>query len=830
MQKQDHGLMQRLLPRSFAKQVALLTSLVIVFGTIALTSYLVIEITKRELIDSKQKLSAITETIGLGVTHHLVVHDYAEVELILLHATHYPGMKFIAVVDTSGRVLSAIQSEKGKSAEAIYNIRNMSPPPDKSSHVEWRFGGSQGNPLAFGLDATEITIWHPIENGDLGWLNVTYSVESLHDDALHLIAISLLIALVWIMVMIVVVTRLLQPSLGALGNATNFARSLINIRGQQIPTHTGSMEIEQLGQALNITSQQLFNQDTALRESSENLKRLLDSMAEGAYGIDDKGVCTFVNPAFLGILGYDDADEVVGKLIHTLIHHTRADGSPYPITECKISHTYFEQHQVHIDDEVFWRKDGVAVPVEYWASPIIHEGKTMGTISTFVDITERKASEKEIQLLAYFDPLTHLPNRRLLMDRLQHAVTSSARMGRVGALLLIDLDNFKTLNDTLGHQVGDLLLQQTAQRLESCVRNGDTVARLGGDEFVVMLENLSELALEAATQTETIGEKILAALSQPYQLGKNEHRGAASIGVTLFKDNIQVIDELVKQADIAMYQAKKAGRNTLRFFDQEMQANISARVLMEEELRKALEQRQFQLYYQIQIDSSHRSFGAEALIRWIHPERGLVPPMQFIPLAEETGLILPIGQWVLNTACAQIKAWQQYELTRNLVIAVNVSAKQFRHAEFVTQVQDAVQKHGINPILLKLELTESLMLESIEDTVATMNALNSIGVLLSLDDFGTGYSSLQYLKRLPLDQLKIDQSFVRDIATDSSDKAIVRTIIAMAQSMSLNVIAEGVETEEQRQFLLNNGCTHFQGYLFGRPIPIEQFDDALKRL
>jgi EAL domain-containing protein (putative c-di-GMP-specific phosphodiesterase class I) len=355
------------------------------------------------------------------------------------------------------------------------------------------------------------------------------------------------------------------------------------------------------------------------------------------------------------------------------------------------------------------------------------------------------------------------------------------------------------------------------------------VARLGGDEFVVVLEGLSEHALEAATQTKTVGEKILATLGQLYQLATHKYHSTPSIGANIFSDHGQSAEELLKQADIAMYQAKKAGRNTLRFFDPQMQVSITARVSLEGELRKALGNQQFQLHYQIQVDSSHRPLGAEALIRWIHPLRGMISPAQFIPLAEETGLILPIGQWVLETACTQLKAWEQEALTRDLVLAVNVSAKQFHQADFVAQVQAAVQHHAINPMLLKLELTEGMLLENIEDTIATMNALKEIGVQFSLDDFGTGYSSLQYLKRLPLDQLKIDQSFVRDIAIDSSDKAIVSTIIAMAQSLNLNVIAEGVETEEQRQLLMERGCTHYQGYLFSKPVPIEQFEALLKQ-
>ena len=447
----------------------------------------------------------------------------------------------------------------------------------------------------------------------------------------------------------------------------------------------------------------------------------------------------------------------------------------------------------------------------------------------YANENERKQAEDKVQYLAFYDPLTKLPNRLLLLDRLQQAMASIARMGKQGALLFIDLDHFKNINDTMGHQVGDMLLQQAAQRLSSCVREGDTVARLGGDEFVVILKDLSGNPVEAATQTEDIGVKCLTILSQSYQIETRKYQVTSSIGATLFGNRPTSFEELMKQADIAMYQAKKAGRNTVRFFDPKMQATINDRVSLEIELQQALEKQQFQLYYQIQVDSSFIPFGAESLIRWIHPDRGMISPTQFIPLAEETGLILPIGLWVLDEACAQLKLWQQDALTRDLILAVNVSAKQFRQVDFVEKVLGAVQRHGIDPMRLKLELTEGMLLENIEDTIVTMNALNLIGIKFSLDDFGTGYSSLQYLKRLPLDQLKIDQSFVHDLETDSTDRAIVRTIIAIAHSLDINVIAEGVETEEQRQLLLNKGCSHYQGYLFSKPIPIMEFEALLRR-
>jgi diguanylate cyclase (GGDEF)-like protein/PAS domain S-box-containing protein len=474
------------------------------------------------------------------------------------------------------------------------------------------------------------------------------------------------------------------------------------------------------------------------------------------------------------------------------------------------------------------RKNGEVYPKWLSISAVKgNDGAITHYVGSHVDITERKASEEKIQHLAFYDHLTDLPNRLLLLDRLQQALVSSARSSRKGALLFIDLDNFKNLNDTLGHDMGDMLLLQVTQRLEACLREGDTLARLGGDEFMVMLIDLSANALEAAAVAEDVGEEMLDAFKQPYQLNNNAYRCTASIGVTLFGGKQQTADELMKQADIAMYQAKKAGRNALRFFDMQMQENISARVSLEGELQNALEFQQFHLYYQIQVDSSQHPLGAEALIRWIHPARGLVSPAQFIPLAEETGLILPIGHWVLETACAQLKAWQQDAITRDLSLAVNVSALQFRQADFVAQVKSVVKNFAIDPKLLKLELTESVLQENIEDTISIMNALNGIGIQFSLDDFGTGYSSLQYLKRLPLDQLKIDQSFVRDIGINSSDKAVVRAIIAMAKSIGVDVIAEGVETEEQQQFLVNNGCDHYQGLLFGMPVPIVQFEELL---
>lgn len=567
-----------------------------------------------------------------------------------------------------------------------------------------------------------------------------------------------------------------------------------------------------------------ITRDITERKSLENQLRISAiafESQEGMFVTDAHANILRVNHKFTIITGYS-AEEVIGK-------------SPCIFKSGRHDAAFYEDMWKQVNKNGVWegevwnvRKNGEVYPENLMITAVKDvSGIITNYVATLTDVTLRKAAEDEIRSLAFYDPLTGLPNRRLLLDRLNHAVINSARSGKDGALLFLDLDHFKMLNDSLGHDVGDMLLRQVADRLTACVREGDTVARLGGDEYVIMLEDLSKQALDAGAQVEAVGEKILSALNQPYELLSHMCHSTPSIGITLFKDQLYSVDELLKQADIAMYQAKSDGRNTIRFFDKKMQDVINSRASLEHELRKALDLQQFQLYYQIQMDISGRALGAEALIRWIHPIRGMVSPLHFIPLAEEIGLILPIGQWVLKTACAQLNAWQKDDLTRDLTLSINVSAKQFRQDQFVAQVQDSVAQYAINPKLLKIELTESMLLDNVDSTISTMNALKEIGIRFSLDDFGTGYSSLQYLKRLPLYQLKIDQSFVRDIAIDNSDQAIVRTIIAMAHTLNLNVIAEGVETEEQQGLLLNNGCKNYQGYLFGKPVPIAQFEASL---
>lgn len=544
---------------------------------------------------------------------------------------------------------------------------------------------------------------------------------------------------------------------------------------------------------------------------------------EGMYITNADWVILRVNRAFTEITGYS-SEQAVGQTPQ-LLRSSRHDAAFFRTITESLECTGSWQGEI-------WdrRQQGEVFP-EWLAITVVKDdmGRMTHYVGTFTDITQRKTAEEKIKNLAFFDPLTGLPNRRLLMDRLEQALAGGTRHQRKGALLFVDLDDFKTLNDTLGHDKGDLLLQQVATRLTTCIRDGDTVARLGGDEFVVMLEDLSENMLEAATQAETVGEKILTTLNQVYQLASHEHHSTPSIGVTLFGERQENIDEPLKRADLAMYQAKAAGRNTLRFFDPRMQAVVTARAALELGLREALVKNQFCLHYQAQVTSEHWLTGAEVLVRWQHPQRGMVSPAEFIPLAEETGLITAIGHWVLGSACTQLAIWARQPEMAHLTIAVNVSPRQFNQRDFVNQVLTILEYTGANPEKLKLELTEGLLVSNVEDVIIKMRTLKEKGIGFSLDDFGTGYSSLSYLKRLPLDQLKIDQSFVRDILIDSNDAAIAKMVIALANSLGLAVIAEGVETEAQRDYLANQGCHAYQGYLFSRPLPLQEFESLVKR-
>ncbi|HJV28627.1 MAG TPA: EAL domain-containing protein [Aromatoleum sp.] len=527
-----------------------------------------------------------------------------------------------------------------------------------------------------------------------------------------------------------------------------------------------------------------------------------------------------VNQAFTAVTGYC-ADEAVGQSTD-MLQSGRQDPLLWNAICSDLSRNRLWQGEIRL-----CRKNGETFPAWLSISEVVDRtGTVTNYVGSFIDISQRKQAEELIHSLSFYDALTGLPNRRLLLDRLRQTVMSGKRKRHHGAILFIDLDDFRALNDTRGHEVGDELLVGVSRRIRACVHGEDTVARLGGDEFAVVLEGLSTERDPAAMQAREVAKRIHDAIGQPIELGGQEYVGTSRIGISLFSAGETSVEELLKLADASMFQAKRTGRNQIHFFDASMQAALEERVRMESWLRKALPD-QLELHYQMQVDSGGHVFGAEALIRWRHPQRGLISPAAFIPLAEETGLILPIGRWVLETACRQLKAWEADPATRHLLLAVNVSARQFQQPDFVQEVLEVVGASGADPANLKLELTESTLLENIDVVVDKMVALKARGIRFSLDDFGTGFSSLSYLKRLPLEQLKIDQSFVRDVLANANDAAIVRTIIALGQSLGLDVIAEGVETDEQRHFLAIHGCNYYQGYFFSKPLPLPDFEKRL---
>lgn len=562
----------------------------------------------------------------------------------------------------------------------------------------------------------------------------------------------------------------------------------------------------------NITWYGFIADITEAKETEESLRIAATTFQthEGILIIDANRVIIRVNPAFSEMTGYTSKE---------LIGHT-----PEVLESAQHGESMFKKIDLAVQTDGLWqgetiyqRKNGDSFPAWMTVTAVKDKNDEITHFVSMVqDVTARKEAEEKIRSLAFYDPLTNLPNRRLLLDRLQQAIAVTNRNGRYGALLCLDIDNFKMLNDSRGHHIGDRLLIEVAARLQSCVREGDSAARLGGDEFVLLIQDMSEA--DAAEKAEVITRKVLLKLSQPYQLDGKQYKSTSSFGVALFSGSKVGVDELLMRADLAMYQAKSAGRNTLRFFDPSMQAKIEHRSMMEGELHRAYEEQEFILHYQPQIDHESHCIGVEALIRWQHPDRGFMPPDEFIPLAEECDLIQPIGQWVIEEACERLAEWANNKLTADLTIAVNISAKQFRQESFIEQVSKSIRHFDIDPKRLKLELTESLLLVDIDDAIAKMLALRGLGLSFSLDDFGTGYSSLSYLKRLPLDQIKIDRSFVDEIMTDPNDSAICRAIIALGKSLDLQVIAEGVESEIHWEWLCEEGCDAVQGYFFSRPV------------
>ena len=735
-----------------------------------------------------------------------------------------------------------------------------------------------------------------------------------------------------------------------LGRVTDTARQLAAGNMSARSRVVGYDEVDLLAHTVDRMAEAVAEQQQKLREQGEYIELLLNSTAEAIYGVDTNGICTFVNPSCLRMLRFEREEDIVGHPIHKLIHHTYPDGRPYPMEKCAIRQTTLEGKDCHNDHEVHWRADGSSFPVEYWSHPMHKEGKLIGAVVTFIDISERKQneqallrfraaldssvdaiylidvkqmkfvdanragwevlgysrdellrlgpldlaaeysrksltheieqllnhtssnavietvhhrkngtsfpveislqtlspnvdsepnslmlvalarditehkqSEAELNRLAYYDILTGLPNRLLFNDRLHQAAIDAKRRNRFVALILLDIDRFKDVNDTMGHVAGDLLLQEMAQRLLSSVRQGDTIARLGGDEFALILADIAEVQDVAQ-----LAQALLSKLCVPMDIDGREVFSSASIGITLYPADTDDVDTLVKFADSAMYHAKEQGRNNYQFYSQERTDTAQNRLRMESNLRRALERDELFLHYQPQLDiRSGCILGVEALLRWRDANGNITTPAQFIPLAEETGLIVPIGEWVLQHACTQLKTWHRAGFT-HLTMSVNVASRQFKDIKFGHSVRHVIENLDIPAHMLELEITESVLMENSELITRMLNDLKETGVNLAIDDFGTGYSSLSYLKRFPIDRVKIDQTFVRDLSIDTDDLAIVKAIIAMAKTLRLRVIAEGVETQEQLELLRDEGCHEYQGYLYAKPMTATEIGKLLQ--
>jgi diguanylate cyclase (GGDEF)-like protein/PAS domain S-box-containing protein len=604
---------------------------------------------------------------------------------------------------------------------------------------------------------------------------------------------------------------------------------LIGLRndGGEFPVELSLGEVQEDGDRLfaaiirDITERK--RSEEALRQLSRQNEMVLNSAGEGIFGLDLQGKTTFINPAAARMTGWD-IDELSGQRLHDFLHHSKPDGTPYPSEECPIYAVFKTGATLSRDNEVFWRKDGTHFPVEYVSTPIVEGDKILGAVVTFKDITERKALEKKLQYQAFHDPLTDLPNRALFMDRLGHALARAGQQATEVAVLFTDLDNFKVINDSLGHKAGDQLLVAVAQRLKACLRPVDTVARLGGDEFTLLLEGVTGVS-DAARVAEQIAQELRA----PFALEAHEVFATTSTGIAVSSSAQGQPTDLLRHADLAMYRAKSKGKACYEVFEPNMSTDALERLELETDLRRALGREEFRVYYQPEILlESGDIVGMEALVRWEHPEHGLLLPQEFLPIAEESNLIMPIGQWVLREACKQLRTWQeQYPNLAPLVMSVNLSTREFFQPSLIAEI---LRETGVDPRTLQLEITEgAVAYDNAQNANNTLWNLKTLGVQLAIDDFGMGYSSLSYLKRFPVDLLKIDRSFVRELGKDLKDTKIVAAIIHLARALDLKVIAEGVETAEQVEQLRKMKCDMVQGSYFSKPLPSGAVSDLLQQ-
>jgi diguanylate cyclase (GGDEF)-like protein/PAS domain S-box-containing protein len=771
------------------------------------------------LIWSDKYLSALSgkHTVGIALSAgDRVLIGEASLDRILSLVGNIGSNNIVFVIDKQGQLLASSRPDPDGRFE------NFATMPFFQAVISKRplplFENYHGQVFLVGGSLSSKLGWVIASVAPAGMRNASYraTVILVVAGLLAALLLSLTLGPLW-------ASRMARPIKVLMARTRNF------IRGDSHspwPAQGSIIEFNQLSLDIGHMVEVIQKRETESALSQEQLRATLENTPLVAVQwYDVNGRVLYWNSASESLYGFART-EVVGTLITEQVHRDKEQVQALLSVLKEIERTGKPFGPAELASR---RKDGTDIFVLATTFPIPSGEASWIYVCMDIDITERKRAEERVEELAFSDPLTRLPNRALLLDRLKQTMSACSRGGNYGALLFIDLDNFKTLNDTLGHDLGDSLLKDVAKRLLLCVREGDTVARLGGDEFMVVLASLSRNQIEAANEVEGVAAKILNTLGQPYSLGDISYRSTASIGITLLNGEESSSEELMKQADLAMYQSKEAGRNTWHFFDPLMEFRVKERAALEEDLRRGIEQQQLLLHFQAQVLETGCVTGAEVLVRWQHPLRGVVSPAEFIPLAENTGLILPLGLWVLQSACKQLALWASQAERAHLTISVNVSAHQFRDAGFVDEVRTVLKSTGANPQRLKLELTESLLVADVDEVIEKMLALKAEGVSFSLDDFGTGYSSLSYLKRLPIDQLKIDQSFVRDLLTDPNDAAIAKTIVALANSLGLGVIAEGVETQSQRDFLASLGCNAYQGYYFCHPLPINFFEEFLHK-
>lgn len=779
----------------------------LIFGmalTVAVAmSLFILEVTRHQQNENRTLQSnmavALAQSVAASSSVWVASRDFSGLQEIIQGLSRYPDLRHAIVLDMNGQVLA-------HSNPALIGMYLTDLPRNSEVTI-----------LQQSKNLVDVATPIMLARRQIGWVRIRLSRDTLNAQLVKMKRSGALYALISILISILIAVfsgRFLTLRLYAIqqvANEVKAGKSHVRV------VLSGDDEAARLARQFNDMLDSLVQREAQLRSFYEF------DIVGLAITSPEKGWIR-LNQCLCDMLEYSE-QELRGMTWDELTHPDDRAANIEQFNKLlagKINGYNMEKR--------FISKSGRVIPVLLVVRCIRKASGEIDYVTAMIqDISERKAAEKEIKTLAYFDSLTQLPNRRLLMDRLQSALASSVRNHLYGAVLFIDMDKFKTLNDTLGHNYGDLMLIQVAQRLLTCIRETDTVARLGGDEFLVLLQDVDISAHTTSQKVAHIAEKIRSALTEPYQLKDSEYIGSPSIGIAIYRGNDESVDTLLKYADMAMYQVKESGRNAIRFFDPSMQLAVEMRSSLESDLRQAILHQQMHLYYQIQVDSRHRPIGAEALLRWIHPVRGMVSPAQFIPVAEQSSSIIEIGDWVMNAACQQLAAWTNDDRAQHLTLAVNVSAHQFGQPDFVRKVESLLRTYGLEASRLKLELTESVVLTNVTDVINKMHALKALRIKLSMDDFGTGYSSLSYLKQLPLDQLKIDQSFVRDMTTDPNDAVMVQTIIDLAKNFRLNVIAEGVETEEQLALLVQQGCLTYQGYLFGKPVPIEQFEALLKQ-